>query len=116
MLGYAVTYRAPLDRCQYELMQFRGKDRLTLPLQEDESAAEIFYEPLSEDDWVELSEVRDFLAQFEEATVRCCADQSSTLQIIVPWYNILMDHCDSSMKQANSESTLYDAAEEAKEN
>ena len=115
MLDYALQYRDPLERCQYEIMQLKGRDRLTVLRADNDELKEVPFEPLTDDDWTQFADFRDFLAQFEEATVRCCADQSATLQTIVPWYNILMDHCDKTVEEENEESTLHDAAEEAKD-
>ena len=42
--------------------------------------------------WVDFQAIDSFLAPFREATLEVCGDQYSTISLVLPWYNELLDH------------------------
>jgi hypothetical protein len=96
MLQYALEYRRILERCLYLILQYKGKEKVTIL----RNGTEQPFEALHDADWRMFSDFCSFLREFNDATERCCADKNTTLQIIVPWFNILLDHCDSTMNES----------------
>jgi len=76
---------------------------------------------LTDDEWSLFKQFEVLLKPFNDATEDCCADKRATLQDVVPWSNELLDHCEQILEQEEpadatlDTSTLYDAAEEARD-
>ena len=55
----------------------------------------------------------DFLKPFKDATVEIQGEEYPTIGTVIPWYNLLYDHCYDTKSQKSTESNEYDAAQEA---
>jgi len=68
---------------------------------------------LCQDDWDNFESLANFLELFLQATEQCTMDKGQSLSKVVPWYNLLMDHCEKVKKSTTEEDDLWDAAEAA---
>lgn len=51
-------------------------------------------EPPTSADWKLFAELLQFFEPFRLATLETNGEKNSTLSLIVPWYNIILDHCE----------------------
>ncbi|KAK6093374.1 hypothetical protein MT418_005999 [Batrachochytrium dendrobatidis] len=48
-------------------------------------------------DWDDLTELVHFFQPFKEATMECNINKHQTLSYVIPWYNVLLDHCENAV-------------------
>ncbi|OAJ41345.1 hypothetical protein BDEG_24966 [Batrachochytrium dendrobatidis JEL423] len=50
-------------------------------------------------DWGDLTELVHFFQPFKQATMECSSNKHQTLSYVIPWYNVLLDHCENATQQ-----------------
>ncbi|XJO73688.1 hypothetical protein BDV3_004629 [Batrachochytrium dendrobatidis] len=48
-------------------------------------------------DWDDLTELVYFFQPFKQATMECSSNKYQTLSYVIPWYNVLLDHCENAV-------------------
>jgi hypothetical protein len=85
MLEHAIKFKEPLE----DMVNFINR--------EDLSASAIQYLWISNAEWVMLTEILNFLQPFKEATIRVSGRNYPTISEVIPWYNFLLDHAETTM-------------------
>ena len=70
---------------------------------------------LSSDDWAYYQRIVNFLMPFKECTLFLNGDKWVSLSWIVPLYNKLIDHVESTLMSMDADDDLYDAIDAAKQ-
>ncbi|KAK5665844.1 hypothetical protein QVD99_007470 [Batrachochytrium dendrobatidis] len=48
-------------------------------------------------DWDNLTELVHFFQPFKQSTMECNINKHQTLSYVIPWYNVLLDHCENAV-------------------
>jgi hypothetical protein len=86
MLSTALQLKVPLQRIIQKLF--------------DENRIE------STGEWVGIEAISNFLIPFNEATEETCGDKFACISLVIPWYNEILDHIQSTKKKYPEYKTL----------
>lgn len=94
-LAVALELKEPL---MFLFSQFKSSDwvadKVTIENGKKVSVGKVYTAPSSLD-WELFEELLLFLTPFREGTLDTNGEKMSTLSLVVPWYNIILDHCES---------------------
>ena len=94
LLATAIKLKEPL---MFSFSQFKSEDwvvdHLTLVEKKQVLSKKSFAAPTLVD-WDMFEELLAFLTPFREATLETNGEKMSTLPLVIPWYNIILDHCE----------------------
>ena len=65
---------------------------------------------LSPDSWINFERLFEYLLPFRKATLKICGDINPSLSMVVPLYNILMDHLKTWMEKTDPQEPLHRAS------